>query len=333
MKTLREAVGDSLALRRGLGFKLKKHQRFLEEFASFLEQESTSQITSRLALCFGQHAPSTYEPSEWAARLGVVRGFARYWSATDATTELPPDGLLPYRPRRAKPYLYSEEQILQLLEAAKNMPTTHSLQPWTYHCLLGLLAVTGLRISEVLNLRAQTSTGRKVCSRSATPSSESLDWFLSTLRASKVLSDYAVRRNHLFTSRNSGYFFLSRRGARLDEGQVRRTFYTLSRQIGIRGVLASRGPRLHDFRHRFAVQTLLHWHRAGEDVRRRLPVLSTYLGHAHVTDTYWYVSSTPELMEAVAERLENVGRLIDERCNELSRSPRVIFHKTSDCSA
>ena len=87
---------------------------------------------------------------------------------------------------------------------------------------------------------------------------------------------------------------------RLDEGQVRRTFYTLSRQIGIRGASASRGPRLHDFRHRFAVQTLLHWHRNGEDVRRRLPVLSTYLGHAHVTDTYWYVSGTPELMEAVA---------------------------------
>jgi len=132
MKTVREAVGDYLALRRSLGFKLKKHQRFLEEFASFLEQESTSQISSRLALLWATQ-PKHIQPAEWAARLGVVRGFARYWSATDATTEIPPDGLLPYRPRRAKPYLYSEEQIHQLLEAAKNMPATHSLQPWTYY--------------------------------------------------------------------------------------------------------------------------------------------------------------------------------------------------------
>ena len=85
---------------------------------------------------------------------------------------------------------------------------------------------------------------------------------------------------------------------------MRRTFTALSRQIGLRGASASHGPRLHDFRHRFAVQTLLRWHRHGEDVQRRLPVLSAYLGHAHVTDTYWYVTGTPELMEAVGERLE-----------------------------
>jgi integrase/recombinase XerD len=303
MKTVREAMEDYLALRRGLGFKLKKHQRLLQEFASFIEQESTSQISSRLALLWATQ-PKHIQPSEWAARLAVVRGFARYWSATDTTTEVPPDGLLPFRPRRAKPYLYSEEQIVQLLEAAKNMPVTHSLQPWTYHCLLGLLAVTGLRISEALNLRCADidwSEGVLTIREAKFGKSRLVPLHASSM---KVLSDYAVRRNQLFASRDSAYFFPSRRGARLDEGQVRRTFYTLSRQIGIRGVLASRGPRLHDFRHRFAVQTLLHWHRTGEDVRRRLPVLSTYLGHAHVTDTYWYVSGAPELMEAATQQLE-----------------------------
>lgn len=302
MKTVRQAAEDYLALRRGLGFKLKKHQRLLEEFASFLEQESTSQITSRLALRWAMQ-PKHIQPAEWAVRIGVVRGFARYWSATDATTEVPPDGLLPYRPRRAKPYLYSEEQIVQLLEAAKNMPAAHSLQPWTYHCLLGLLTVTGLRISEALNLRCTDidwSEGVLTIREAKFGKSRLVPLHASSL---KVLSEYAVRRNHLFRSQD-GYFFPSRRGARLDEGQVRRTFYTLSRQIGLRGVLASRGPRLHDFRHRFAVRTLLRWHRTGEDVRRRLPVLSTYLGHAHVADTYWYVSGTPELMEAAAEQLE-----------------------------
>ena len=303
MKTLREAVGDYLALRRGLGFKLKSHQRFLQEFASFLEQENTSQITSRLALRWATQ-PEHIQPAEWAARLSVVRGFARYWSATDATTEIPPHGLLPYRPRRAKPYLYSEEQIRQLLEAAKNMPAKHKLQPWTYYCLVGLLSVTGLRISEALHLRSvdiDWSEGVLTIRDTKFRKSRLVPLHASSL---KVLSDYAVRRNHLLAGRDSGYFFPSRRGGRLDEGQVRRTFYTLSRQVGIRGVAASRGPRLHDFRHRFAVQTLLRWHHTGEDVRRRLPVLSTYLGHAHFTDTYWYVNGTPELMEAVAERLE-----------------------------
>ena len=87
-------------------------------------------------------------------------------------------------------------------------------------------------------------------------------------------------------------------------GQVRRTFYRISRQIGIRGASASHGPRLHDFRHRFAVETLLRWYRSGEDVRRRLPILSTYIGHSHVTDTYWYLSNTPELMAAAGDCLE-----------------------------
>jgi integrase/recombinase XerD len=238
------------------------------------------------------------------SRLGVVRGFARYWSATDPTTEIPPDGLLPYRPGRAKPYLYSDEEIHKLLRAAQDMRATHSLQPWTYHCLLGLLAVTGLRISEALNLQlAHIDWSEGVLTIRDTKFGKSR---LVPLHASslKVLSDYALRRDRLFANRNTAYFFPSRRGAQLDAGQVRRTFYTLSRQIGIRGVSASRGPRLHDFRHRFAVQTLLHWHRNGEDVRRRLPILSTYLGHGHVTDTYWYVTATPELMAAVGERLE-----------------------------
>jgi integrase len=233
-----------------------------------------------------------------------VRGFARYWSATDPLTEIPPNGLLPYRPARAKPHLYSDEQILRLLEAAKSMPATHSLQPWTYYCLLGLLAVTGLRISEALNLR-----------------STDVDWTegILTIRGAKfgksrliplhasclhVLSDYSARRDRLFADRKAPFFFCSRYGGRLDEGQVRRVFYMISRQIGIRGASASRGPRLHDFRHRFAVQTLLRWHRTGEDVQRRLPILSTYLGHGHVTDTYWYVTGTPELMAAVGHRLD-----------------------------
>lgn len=303
MKSLREAAQAYVALRRSLGFKLKIHQRLLEEFASFLEKEGELRITSHLALRWATQ-PQHLQPSEWAARLSIVRGFARYWSATDPMTEIPLEGMLSSRRRRPKPYLYSEEQINQLLEAARNMSATHGLQPWTYHCLLGLLAVAGLRISEALNLRpADVDWSEGVLSIGKTKFGKArlIPLHSSTL---KVLSDYADRRARIFAKQNAAYFFPSRRNGRLDEGQVRRTFYTLSRQVGIRGVSASRGPRLHDFRHRFAVQTLLNWHRNGDDVKRRLPILSTYIGHSHVTDTYWYVTGTPELMAAVGERFE-----------------------------
>jgi len=303
MKTLKEGIQDYLSLRRSLGFKLKKHSRFLREFALFLEQEDAGRITTRLALQWATQ-PEHIKQAEWAARLSVVRGFARYWSATDAATEIPPEGLLPFRPSRAKPYLYSDVQIQQLLEAAKNMPTTHSLQPWTYHCLFGLLAVTGLRISEALNLRSADvdwAEGILTIRDSKFGKSRLIPLHPSSI---KVLSDYGSRRDRLFAVRKTPYFFCSRYDGRLDEGQVRRVFYVISRRIGIRGAADSYGPRLHDFRHRFAVQTLLRWHHNGEDVRRRLPVLSTYLGHGHVTDTYWYVTGTPELMAAVGQQLE-----------------------------
>jgi integrase len=303
MNELKEAIKDYLALRRGLGFKLKKHTRFLEEFASFLQKAGESTITSRLALQWATE-PQHIKPSEWAARLSVVRSFARHLSAFDPSTEIPPQGLLPYRTQRAKPYIYSDREIHQLLEAAQTMPATHSLQPWTYHCLFGLLAVTGLRISEALNLRVSDidwTEGILTIRHSKFGKSRLIPLHASSI---KILSEYGVRRDRVFTHRKSPYFFCSRFDGRLDEGQVRRTFYRVSRKIGIREASASRGPRLHDFRHRFAVETLLRWHRNGDDVQRRLPILSTYLGHAHVSDTYWYVTATPELMEAVCQRLE-----------------------------
>lgn len=303
MNNLKEAIKDYLALRRGLGFKLKKHTRFLQEFVSFLQRTDESTMTSRLALQWATE-PQHIQPCEWAARLSAVRSFARYLNAFDPSTEIPPQGLLPYRTQRARPYIYSDGEIRQLLEAAQAMPATHSLQPWTYHCLFGLLAVTGLRISEALNLTVTDvdwSQSILTIRHSKFGKSRRIPLHASSIQ---ILSEYGVRRDRLFTPRRSPYFFCSRLDGRLDEGQVRRTFYTISRQIGLREALASRGPRLHDFRHRFAVETLLRWHRNGDDVQRRLPILSTYLGHAHVSDTYGYVTATPELMTAVCQRLE-----------------------------
>ncbi len=299
MNNLQKAVQDYLGMRRALGYKLHQAGKLLPDFISFLERQGASYITIPLALQWTQQNPAA-RPAEWARRLTCVRGFARHWSATDPRTQIPPWGLLPHRPARARPYLYADEEIRLLLEAARRLGGLRGL---TYHCLFGLLAVTGVRISEALHLR-----------------SEDVDWSEGVLmvRGTKfgktrlvpvhpstqqILCKYAERRDRDF-ARQLDDFFVSRRGNRLDGAQVRRTFYALSRQIGLRGPRDSHGPRLHDFRHRFAVRTLVEWYRSGQDAERRLPILSTYLGHVHVSDTYWYLSTCPELMGLAVKRLE-----------------------------
>lgn len=304
MNTLREAVADYLALRRSLGFKLHDAGRALSGFVSFLELRGASHITTILALEWAQ-LPSSAHPAEWTRRLSYVRGFARYRSATDARTEIPPAGLLQHRPARARPYLYTDAEIEQLLEAAWQLTPRGGLRNWTYYCLLGLLTVSGLRISEALGLKVEDvdlSEGVLTVRSSKFGKSRLVPLHSST---QQVLSDYRVRRDCFLAGRAAAYFFISRNGTRLDGARVRHTFYRLSRQTGVRRRGSSSGPRLHDFRHRFAVQTLLQWYRGGEDVERRLPVLSTYLGHVHVADTYWYLTACPELMGLAVKRLEH----------------------------
>jgi integrase/recombinase XerD len=305
MNTLRESLQEYLELRRGLGFKMHDAGVLLLRFVSFLEQRQAAYITSRLALEWAQHP--AVQPAEWARRLCFVRGFARHRSASDSRTEIPPVGLLPYRSTRARPHLYAEEEVRQLLNAALELPVkwpSTPLRPWVYYCLLGLLSVTGLRISEALNLElGDVDLENAVLTIRATKLGRSrLVPIHSTTCV--VLADYLRRREQFFGRPVSSYVFVSRQGTRLDIGRVHRTFYTLSRKAGLRAEGASKGPRLHDFRHRFAVQVLTRWYQSGEDAWRRLPLLSTYLGHVYVAGTYWYLSDQPELMALAMERLE-----------------------------
>jgi integrase/recombinase XerD len=308
MRTPQQAVVDYLSLRRSLGFKLEKHEVCLREFVSFLKKRGTSRITTKLALEFATRHRGQ-QPAEWASRLSIVRGFACYRSGADPATEIPPQGLLPNRPPRARPYLYSEDEIRRLLTAAGNLSSSIcSLRPRTYYCLLGLLVVTGMRLGEVMNLQLQDvdwSEGLLTIRNTKFGKSRLIPLHPST---QKILAEYAKHRDRFFAGRPVQHFFVSSRGNRLDKGDIHRTFYVLSRQIGLRAPSASRGPRLHDFRHRFAVETLLRWYRCGEEPERRLPVLSTYLGHSHVTDTYWYLTNTPELMTVAGKLLEKRWR-------------------------
>jgi integrase len=296
-------VENYLTMRRSLGFKLLNMGYNLHHFVSFMEQQRVSIITVDLALRWAQQ-PQNVQPALWAARLGYVRSFASYWSAIDPRTEIPPMGLLPYRYKRAIPYIYSDGEIKLLLNAAKNLPPLTSLRPWTYYTLFGLMAVTGMRISEIIQLaRGDVDLNQKVLTVRLTKFGKSR---LIPLHPSTVhnLELYLWRLDQLHPRSTTPNFFLSNQGIALTDCMVRWTFIKLSHQIGLRKDGDSCGPRIHDFRHRFAVTTLLDWYRTGVDVEQRLPVLSTYLGHAHVTDTYWYLSAIPELLALTKDRLE-----------------------------
>jgi len=303
MNTLTEAIEAYLQLRHDLGFKLTQARRWLRDFAGFMEAQQAPFITTERALEWALQ-PTNGQPAYWAKRLTAVRVFACYRSATDPRTEVPPDGLLPYRPKRAKPYFYTEEEIERLMQAAVALPPPDGLRGKTHACLIGLLSVTGLRISEALRL---------------TPHDVDLQTGLLTIRYTKfdksrlvpvhdstqaALLTYARHRDQGLGRTTPSHFFVSPRGKPLASSTVRRIFRGLCRQIGLHGSTTSDEPRLHHFRHRFATQTLLQWYQSGEDVERRLPILSTFLGHTRISDTYWYLSAHPELMEQALIRLE-----------------------------
>ncbi len=310
MNSLREALADYLCLRRGLGFKLHSAGVGLLGFISFLEKRGASQITTRLALEWAQQSSSAR--GQRAQRLSWVRGFATYRSAFDVCTEVPLVGMFPFGKRRARPYLYTEDEIEKLLQAAAGLTGRTTIKGQTYHCLFGLLAVSGMRISEALNLKVSdvdlaegiiTIEGSKLGKSRFVPLHES---------TKRILVDYKSCRDKFLASCSADYFFISMLGTRLCGSVVRVNFHVLCRKIGLNTADPKNAPRIHDLRHRFAVETLLRWYRNGEDIERKMPVLSTYLGHVHVDNTYWYLTACPELMGLAVQRLEQRWEAGDE---------------------
>ncbi|WP_246217128.1 tyrosine-type recombinase/integrase [Paraburkholderia panacisoli] len=267
MNTLREAVQSYLALRRGLGFKLLLAGNALQDFVTFMEKRRAVHITLRRVLQWAQQ-PKHAQLATWAARLGYVRGFAQYYSAFDPHTEIPPCALMPYRPRRAKPYLYSSEEIETLLQAALTLSGGMGLRPWTYYCFFGLLSVSGLRLGEALDLTREDVDLKEgiMTVRGKFGKIRMVPLHESTRQ---VLAAYVTRRERFLAGRSAPHLFVSSTLNPLHRAEVYRTFHSLSRQIGLRSPTATHGPRLHDFRHRFATETLLQWYRNGEDVERR----------------------------------------------------------------
>ncbi|HZL25408.1 MAG TPA: tyrosine-type recombinase/integrase, partial [Acidobacteriaceae bacterium] len=283
--------------------KLKGAHYLLRGFAGFMEDQAASFITADLALQWAM-LPRRAQSAYWAQRLMAVRCFARHHSATDPRTQIPPLELLRYRPRRARPYLYTEQDIERLMAAAKALRPTGGLRGLTYATLLGLLSVTGLRISEALALTFADVDGQAG---------------LLTIRKTKfgkarlvplhpsaqcALLRYARQRDAYVGRLPIPRFFVSTHGRPLTAQQVGKTFRLLRHRVGLHAAAHWDEPQLHHFRHRLATESLLRWYRSGDDVEQRLPVLSTFLGHGSIASTYWYLSSHPELMVRAMQRLE-----------------------------
>jgi integrase/recombinase XerD len=308
MNDLQTAVEEYLAVRRKLGFKLYQPGNLLHNFVLFAEQEGASFITTELSLRWATQ-PKDSQPVWQAIRLGVIRRFAKYRSAVDPRTEIPPQKLLPACYHRKPPYIYNDDEIKRLIKAAQSLLSPKGLRASTYSTLFGLLVVTGMRVKEAIGLDrddVNLTEGILTVRDSKFGKSRFVPIHTST---QKVLQDYAILRDKIRPRLKSQAFFVSEDGARLTTWSVRWNFIKLSRQIGLRGPNDSHGPRLHDLRHRFAIQTLIAWYRAGMDIEQNMPKLSTYLGHRHVNDTYWYISAVPELLQLATLCLTGGGRL------------------------
>jgi len=297
---LEQAMQDYLQLRRSLGHELSEARWLLPSFVAFLDTRAASTVTIELALAWSQQPSGRGGYSVAPRRMSVARGFARYLAGIDPATEIPPPGLVPARQRWRPPFLFTLTNVQRLLAMTRQLIAS-PLRAATYHALFGLLAASGLRIGEAIGLdRADIDWpgGVLLIRESKFGKSRLVPLHTSSIAA---LREYAELRDDLQPRPLAPSFFVSLTRKRLIYAVVQPTFRSIIAAAGI-GANAPSPPRLHDLRHSFAIQTLLGWYRAGEDVQARLTALSTYLGHREPAHTYWYLSSSPELLALAAAR-------------------------------
>jgi len=299
MSTMPEMLAQYIAMRIALGAKLREPAVRLSQFVEFLKSQNAEFITTELALRWAMQ-PKDAQRATWARRLSIVRRFAMWLNAADPRTQVPPHRLIGARGRRNPPHIYTDDELERLIAEASRLRSCKGLRAHTYTTIIGLLAATGLRPSEVLALArsdVDLQNGILHIRESKFGKSRFVPIHDSTNTA---LARYAKRRDELDLQRQTGAFFVTESSLPLPPSAVRRTFGKMSLAAGLRaghGQRIGRGPRLQDFRHTFATRRLIDWYRAGLDVERELPKLSTYLGHSDVAHTYWYISADPELLQ------------------------------------
>jgi integrase/recombinase XerD len=307
--TLALELDRYISVRRSLGYDLGTSERVLRRFIAFADTEGADHVTTGLFVRwqtgFGKAGPQT-----WGARFGMVRLFSQWLHGLDADHELLPSGLLPSRYRRARPYIYSEAEIAAIIAEAANLPSIYGMRGLTCATLFGLLAVTGMRISEAVGLDTGDAdlNGGVLHIRHGKLGKERL----LPLDRSVVerLRAYIIERNRLLGA-SPIPLFVKCDGDRLGACGARYNFAQVCQRIGLRDPQRAcrhgRGPRIHDLRHSFAARTMIDWYRTGKDPAREMIKLTTWLGHANPAHTYWYIEAVPELLELASARIADVS--------------------------
>lgn len=305
--TMTENVAHYVALKRMLGYKFDAQAHVLQSFASFAEEKGERFVHDETVLAWAAAAPSGQGS---ISRLRTVRAFATAMHAEDDRHQIPPpDAFGKFIKCRPMPFLLSRTQIARILEAARDLPPPASITPHTYRCIIGLLAATGMRVSEAVALQlTDVTTDGLVVRESKFRKSRMVPIHDSTRKA---LKNYLSVRNLI--GGPSNHLFVLSTGEPPEHASVTRAFIKLARQTGIRGAPGQRGPRLHDLRHSFAARSLEQCPSDKASVDRHMLALSTYLGHACLADTFWYLEATPEILRKISNATEEAFYGRDQR--------------------
>jgi len=308
--SLQARVEQYLAERRRVGFELRTMAYGLESFARYVvDADHQGSLTVDLMAAWARQAKGGHgDRATSARRLKMLRPFTAWLRQFEPATEVPDEAVFGRVPGRTTPHVYRDQEIVELLAAAKRLGPPGALRPVVMETLFGLIACTGLRISEALglqdadvDLKAEALTVRQ----SKFGKSRRVPLHPSAVDA---LARYRMHRTRHVRVTPDAPFFIATRGRLLGEPlgdrQVHRIFEELRKQLGWVDRGSHGAPRVHDLRHSFAVRRLVLWHEQGEDISQRMLALSTYLGHAKVSNTYWYLTGVPELMGLVGQRFE-----------------------------
>lgn len=301
-------VQDYIAYRRDLGYSLTADASQLLNFARFADQLGQKRLTAAFAIEWAK-ASKKQTSITWTRRIVVLRGFAKYWHRFDPMTEIPPLGLFGPIGRRLTPHIYTEDEVMAILSATARLRPLKGLRPATCYTVFGLMASTGLRLSEVLNLTRTDVNfdsgilniqGAKFCKQRLVP-----------LHPTVVgqLKNYAERRDQSIAKSETDSFFLMDNGKSATFDGINQALRTVCRRLGWTPRGDHTRHRPHDFRHYFIVQNLMNWQRQEIDPDCRILALSTYVGHGSLSSTYWYITGVPELLTIAAERVRPARRL------------------------
>ncbi len=304
-----DRVTAYLLHRRGLGFSLMPESLYLPQFARFAEQKHAPRLTVQLAIDWACTS-KRQTPITRAHRIIRLRGFAKYCQRFDPDGEIPPLGLFGRTRRRLVPHIYTEQELTELLDATSKLRPTDGLRPLTYRTIYGLLASCGLRINEAIRLtRAHVDLDCGVLAISDTKRHKSRFVPLHS-SAVRALETYAHQRDRRVLLPQSNHFFLLDNGKPPTRPRICCALHRLTDDLGWKPRGDYPQHRLQDFRHTFIVRNILRSFEAGLDADRIVLALSTYVGHSHVADTYWYVTGIQELMAIAGNRFQNYSKVV-----------------------